>query len=551
MTSNDTAARRGADHLVDGLKTLGLDTIYSLSGNQIMPVYDALIGSGLRLIHVRHEAAAVHMAEADAQLTDRVGIALLTAGPGFANGLSALFTAAQSQTPLLILTGDAPLSRDGHGAFQEMDQLTAAGAFAKASVKLERAEDAHDLIRDAAAFARAGTPGPVHISLPDDVLRKTATRSSARHNPALTADEPATAEPVAAIADQIRSAKRPLIIAGPAFARQAHETALAHHAKTSNVPILALESPRGLRAPRIGALAEVLPEADLIVTLSLTPNFLLGFGEAPTIAETARFICCTDDAAALARTRARLGADRVEVVSLSGQRAFSAWTAGPDALLNQPSPNADSDWRAKVEAAVAFRPDNWAAIDASTPPFHAAAIMGAIKPFLADNPQTTLTIDGGEIGQWGQAILDAEFALINGPSGAIGGSIPYAIAAKAARPDAPSIAILGDGTAGFHFMEYETAIREELPFVAIIGNDAKWNAEYQIQVRDYGENRTFGCEMAPTRYDEIVRAMGGYGEQVTDISELRPAIERALASGLPACIDVPLESNPAPLIRRT
>ncbi len=177
--------------------------------------------------------------------------------------------------------------------------------------------------------------------------------------------------------------------------------------------------------------------------------------------------------------------------------------------------------------------------------------MGAIKPFLADNPQTTLTIDGGEIGQWGQAILDAEFALINGPSGAIGGSIPYAIAAKTARPDAPSIAILGDGTAGFHFMEYETAIREELPFVAIIGNDAKWNAEYQIQVRDYGENRTFGCEMASTRYDEIVRAMGGYGEHVTDISELRPAIERALASGLPACIDVPLESNPAPLIRRS
>ena len=116
--TDTTTQKRGADHLVDGLAALGIDTVYSLSGNQIMPVYDALIGSGLRLVHTRHEAAAVHMAEADAQLTNRAGIALLTAGPGFANGLSAIFTAQQSQTPVLVLTGDAPLARDDHGAFQ-------------------------------------------------------------------------------------------------------------------------------------------------------------------------------------------------------------------------------------------------------------------------------------------------------------------------------------------------------------------------------------------------------------------------------------------------
>ena len=225
--TDTTTQKRGADHLVDGLAALGIDTVYSLSGNQIMPVYDALIGSGLRLVHTRHEAAAVHMAEADAQLTNRVGVALLTAGPGFANGLSAIFTAQQSQTPVLVLTGDAPLARDGHGAFQEMDQLTAAGAFAKASIKLARAEDAFDLIRDAAAFARGGTPGPVHISLPDDVLRKTTGRDGARRNPALARTEPASTGPVARIAERIRAAKRPLIVAGPAFARQAHEAALA------------------------------------------------------------------------------------------------------------------------------------------------------------------------------------------------------------------------------------------------------------------------------------------------------------------------------------
>ena len=550
MTASDSAARRGADHLVDGLKTLGLNTIYSLSGNQIMPVYDALIGSGLRLVHTRHEAAAVHMAEADAQLTDRVGVALLTAGPGFANGLSALFTAAQSQTPVLVLTGDAPLARAGHGAFQEMDQQTAAGAFAKASAVLDDAAAAGQLIRDAATYARAGTPGPVHISLPDDVLRQTVPASTRRH-PALTATEPATLAPNGEITARLRAAKRPLILAGPAFARQAHEARLAALAEASGIPILALESPRGLRAPRIGALANVLPHADLVVTLGLTPNFLLGFGESPAVAETTRFIAVTDDDAALTRARDRLGAERIDIVPISGLRALAAWTAGPDAVLGQRSSRAAAGWRETVENAIRWRPPEWAGIAAGEPPFHAAAIANAIKPFLADNPATTLTIDGGEVGQWAQAILDAEFAVINGPSGAIGGSIPCAIAARTARPDAPSLAILGDGTAGFHFMEYETALRENLPFVAIIGNDAKWNAEYQIQVRDYGENRTFGCEMAPTRYDEVVRAMGGYGEQVTDLGELRPAIERAIASGLPACLDVPLQSIPAPVIRRT
>ena len=359
MTDN-TPQKRGADHLVDGLAALGIDTVYSLSGNQIMPVYDALIGSGLRLVHTRHEAAAVHMAEADAQLTNRVGIALLTAGPGFANGLSAIFTAQQSQTPVLVLTGDAPLARDGHGSFQEMDQLTAAGSFAKASVKLARAEDAFDLIRDAAAFARSGTPGPVHISLPDDVLRKTTGRADARRNPTLARTEPPSAGPVARIADRIRAAKRPLIVAGPAFARQAHEAALASHAAASNIPIIALESPRGLRAPRIGALTEVLPEADLIVTLSLTPNFLLGFGEAPAASETAHCNCCSDDPEALARAALRLGEDRIDVVTLSGARALAAWTDGPEALLNQQSPGAEAGWREKVEATVAWRPSAWA-----------------------------------------------------------------------------------------------------------------------------------------------------------------------------------------------
>jgi len=495
----------------------------------------------------------LYMAEAYQQVTGKVGVALLTAGPGFANGLSAIASATASQTPVVVMTGDAPLAMDGRGAFQEMDQQTPAGALAKASYRLERSQDAADMVQHAMAVASGGTPGPVHISLPDDVLRHETERAVGeaplpRHREAAPASASSLA-PSSALLDKIRAAKRPIFIAGPAFARPAWKGLLRTAGKANNIPFLALESPRGLRAPRIGILAQALAQADLVILLGMAPNFMLGFGEGPTFSDTAEFICFSDDIAANDQASRRLGADRVTSVGLSG--AVALMQLGDPETLDALRPNAAiAGWREQIEEAIAWRPPEWADIRTETAPFHAASVGHEIKTFIDRNDQLSLIIDGGEIGQWAQAILDAHYSIINGPSGAIGGSIPYAIAAKAARPDQPSIAILGDGTAGFYFMEFETALREELPFVAIIGNDAKWNAEHQIQLRDYGENRTFGCEMHPTRYDEVAKAMGGYGENVTNIRDIVPAIERAIASGKPACLNVEIQSIPAPVIRK-
>lgn len=554
MNSTDPAAEmNGAEHLIDALKTEGVEIVFSLSGNQIMPVYDALLGSDIRLIHTRHEGGAVYMAEAYAQTTGRVGIALLTAGPGFANGLSAMYSARESQTPLVVMTGDAPLKLAGRGAFQEMDQQTAAGALVKASFSVDSAVDMFDAIRNAIALAQDGTPGPVHISLHDDVLRNVAGRAGA--NPSvpspseLRSAQLASLELNQALVDQVKTAKRPLVLAGPSFARPAWEEKFATISAATGIPMLALESPRGLRAPRIGALAEVMPDVDLVVLLSIGPNFMLGFGQEPTFGAATRFLCFNDDADILREATERLGSDKVTAVALSGEQALSLLTS--DGTPSGLAPNAaEPDWKARVEEAIAWRPSAWQEIPANEAPFHAASVATEVGKFLDSHPHTSLIIDGGEVGQWCQAILDAPVAVINGPSGAIGGSIPYAIAAKSARPDQPSIAMLGDGTAGFYFVEFETALREQLPIVAIVGNDAKWNAEHQIQVRDYGAQRAFGCEMVPTRYDEMAKAMGCYGENVADIKELVPAIERAIASGKPACINVPIQSIAAPAISR-
>ena len=179
--------------------------------------------------------------------------------------------------------------------------------------------------------------------------------------------------------------------------------------------------------------------------------------------------------------------------------------------------------------------------------------MQALRPLQAlldSHPDSALVADGGEFGQWAQACLTAPHRVINGVAGAIGTALPYAIGVRSALPGAPVVAVLGDGTFGFHPAEIDTAVRYKLPFVAVIGNDARWNAEYQIQLRDYGVDRTHGCELLPTRYDLVAAAFGGYGELVTDAAEFASAIERAHRSGLPACVNVMIEGVAAPRIKR-
>ena len=157
---------------------------------------------------------------------------------------------------------------------------------------------------------------------------------------------------------------------------------------------------------------------------------------------------------------------------------------------------------------------------------------------------------GGEIGQWAQACLSAPHRAINGIAGSIGSALPFAVAARLAVPDAPVVAVLGDGTFGFHAAEFDTAVRHGLPMVVVVGNDARWNAEYQIQVRDYGRDRTIGCELLPTRYDQVAAAFGGHGVHVTDPAMMDAAVQEAVASGKPACINVMMEGLAAPTIRR-
>jgi acetolactate synthase-1/2/3 large subunit len=307
------------------------------------------------------------------------------------------------------------------------------------------------------------------------------------------------------------------------------------------VPVIGMESPRGVNDPGLGAFAEILAEADLVVLLGKPLDFTLRFGAA--LSPDCRLIVLDPDAAQIARATAVTGARAVVTAGVDSRTAIEALTA-------EPAPPDRAAWSGQVREALGFKMPAWATVRATAGRVHPVELCRAVDAFLARYPGATLVCDGGEIGQWPQALVDSERRLINGVAGTIGVSLPFAIAAQALRPDKPVVAIMGDGTFGFHMAELDTALRYRLPVIAIVGNDARWNAEYQIQLRQYGAERARNCDLLPSRYERVAEGLGGFGALATSEAELSDALERAQASGLPACINVMLEGAPAPVIRR-
>lgn len=547
----------GARQLVRAMQGAGVRRLFTLSGNQIMPVFDACLDAGIELIHVRHEAAAVHMADAWGRLTGEPGVALVTAGPGHANALSALYVALAAESPLVLLSGHAPLAQLGLGVFQEMPQAEMAGHVCKASWTAESgAQLGHDFAR-AMRTAKSGRPGPVHVSLPFDVSLGEVAESEKNvpqdedFSPAISMLDDSTARE---ILSHVEAAQRPLVLAGPSLLRGVGPELLADLSRTICRPAIGMESPRGVNDPSLGAFAEVLAEADLIVLIGKALDFTLKLGAAPTINSSCRFIQVDPELRILQQTVD--GLDRAERMVLTAS-ADSLPTLRRLIELASEKTWRSSDWTDEVAAAIAYRPDDWSDLQSPADgPLHAVEVCSAIQELLDETP-SVLVSDGGEFGQWAQACLSANHRLINGPSGSIGSSLPFGLAARAAQEtlgcdaDMRVVVLLGDGTFGFHPLEFETAIRHNLPFVAVVGNDAGWNAERQIQLRDYGPDRVFACDLLPTRYDQVVTALGGHGECVTKPAELKPALERALTSNKPACVNVFIQPNAAPLFRRT
>jgi acetolactate synthase-1/2/3 large subunit len=274
-----------------------------------------------------------------------------------------------------------------------------------------------------------------------------------------------------------------------------------------------------VKDPSLGRLAWVLGEADAVLLFGKRKDFTVGFGR--LFAKGARVIETPEEMDAQASCAV--------LVERAARRK-----------------RATGGWLAEAHAAIAHRPPEWATLRSKPEgPLHPVELCRAVQRLL-ESPDAVLVCDGGEFGQWSQACLRATHRIINGPAGSIGAALPFAAAAKLAFPAAQVVAMLGDGTFGFHLSEIDTAVRCKLDYVAVVGNDACWNAEHQIQLRAYGKARAHGLDLLPTRYGAVVAAMGGHGADIARPGDIAPALERAARSGLPACVNSMIERLPAP-----
>ena len=506
-----------ASVLVETLHRYGVDRIFALSGNQVLPIFEAAFDAGIEIVHVRHEAAAVHMADAWGRLTDAPGVAVVAAGTAHGNALGALLTALHAESPMLLLSGQTARGDIGRGGFQEAPHAEMAAHMTKRSWSILEPGAVQGEVSEALRVAASGRPGPVHIAVPYDVLGAPATSDQEATPPEPIAHADRARVSVGDISGFLGRCNRPLVLVGPAMMRASGT--LSRLSDATGVPVIATESPRGVDDPSLGRYREILGNADGVVLLGKRLDWSLAFADA--FDPACRFLQIDADAAELERT-ARLLADSNRLVqSLEMDPATAA-----SALVEEVRDDLGSrSWRATVGAAIAHRPKGaerycFGQGDQEVPAaIHPAEVCRAIQPWL-DNESVHVG-DGGEFGQWAQALLAAPHRIVNGPAGAIGASIPFAIAAKQAMPDSRVIATLGDGSFGFHAMEFDTAVRYGVPFVAVVGNDARWNTEYQRQLGRKGARYVAPYQLLPTRYDLLVEALGGHGEYVTDFQRAR------------------------------
>ena len=524
--------------LIQTLANNGVEVIFSLSGNQIMPLYDACIDANIRIIHTRHEGAAVYMAEAYAQLSGKLGVALVTAGPGLLNAVSALYSAARSETPILLISGDAGLGMDGRGGFQELDQCAITAPITKHSARPLNAAAILSDLDHCISTALSGTPGPTHLALAFDLLSQTTGLDAAKQVTLQPANAMSQSD-LETVIKAIDAAKHPLIMTGPQANRTRQPTANTALEAALGLPIICLESARGLSDSFYGDLTAALKSADLVIHLGKLADYSTGLHASGRITKGTPIISIlTDDQTApmpahddhpitLIRT-GNIPASMIQLAKVINDRHVSV---------------CDVDWPGTVTASITRRLA-WQASDQGR---HPAVLTTQLQSAINQAASPILIADGGEFCQWVQAGCSAPRRMINGPSGAIGGGIAYAIGASIACPEAKIFLVMGDGTAGFYLGEIHTAVRTNANITAIIGNDYRWNAEVQIQIDTYGPDRVYGCDLdEKADYTAAAIGLGAQGQNVGPDDDLDAALRTASAFQGLAVLNVLIDGQAAP-----
>ncbi len=517
--------------IVLALKRAGVSHLFTLNGGHIWPILTATAEHGIRIIDVRHEQSAAFAAEGWAKVTRECGVAAVTAGPGVTNAASALAQAQSADSPIFVIGGRAPVARWGMGSLQEMDHVAVVRSLTKEALTLGSAEEAYGAASGCIRSALSRRTGPVFMDVPLDVFFGAADVPEATEH--LTADHGPLPDPdaVERAARLIRDAERPAVIAGGSVWWSHAEGELGALVEGAQLPLCVNGMARGMLPPGhpllfARARGKALGEADLILVVGVPLDFRLNFGQPPVFAEGARLVVVDVDA-----HRKHRSAE----VSLYGDLK-----AALSALANAASGGRErADWLEGLRAAeAASRHADLAMTQSESTPVHPARLISEVDRFC--DPDAILVGDGGDFVSFAGRLIERPAPglwIDPGPFGCLGSGPAYAMAAKLARPDRQVILLSGDGAFGFSAMEFDTMVRHRIPVVCVVGNNGIWALEKHPMQSLLGAS--IATDLAPrTRYDKVVEALGGHGELVERPDQIRPALERAFKSGLPACVNV-------------
>ena len=527
----------------------GVETMFTLSGAHVFPMYDAAVKAEppMPIIDVRHEPTAVFAAEAIGKLTRTPGLAVLTAGPGVTNGVSPIAQASFSGSPLVVVGGRAPNNRWGSGSLQELDQPPILESISKSSTTAHKVDDIAPAVDEAFTLAGSSHRGPTFVDVPmDEFFNSTIVTTQSRGNTSAPIEP--DPESLAKIAELIRDSTRPVLVLGTdVWADHAEEAAL-HFVEETGIPVISNGMGRGIVPgghPQLvtKARSTSFNQADLVIVVGTPLDFRLGYGifggkDGTTPARTVHVA----DSPGQVSTHAELAG------SVNGDLTL-VFTGLLDSLTSPSQHGRRPDWSSwigalQAEVAAATQRDS-ELLTAEADPIHPARIYGELLPRLADD--AVVIGDGGDFVSFAGKFVEPKRPggwLDPGPYGCLGAGMGAAMAARIARPSSQVVLLYGDGAAGMSLMDVDSLVRHNLPVVMVVGNNSAWGLEKGPMQWLYGYD--VAADLAPqTRYDQVVTALGGGGEMVTDPKEIGPALDRAFASGIPYLVNVMTDVNAA------
>jgi acetolactate synthase-1/2/3 large subunit len=524
------------------LKAAGVECVFTLSGGHVMGIYDGCLDEGIRVIDVRHEQAATHAADAWARLNPgKVGVAILTAGPGVTDGVTGVANAWRANSPILVFGGQGPFNNLRRGSLQEMDHVSVMKPITKWADACYETGRIGEYIELAIRTALSGIPGPAFLEIPMDILHAPIDVDAIPlprfrdYRVRSTADD----ESIAAAAALVERSARPMIMAGTALKWSEGGPALRRFAEATRMPVFTNGMGRGqlpMSHPQFfnRSRKEALGTADLVILAGTPLDFRMKYGASiPTDTKIVQ----------LDLDETLIGQNRSADVGLVGNLG-----ANLDALLKAVGGGLDfgdrsAELRAIEDAAEAALAEQ---LDSDEVPIDPQRLCREIADCIATDDEMIVIGDGGDIVAQASKVLkvpDRGTWMDPGPLGTLGVGMPFAIAAQLSNPGQRVMIIYGDGSFGLNGFEYDTAVRFGLPIVGIVGNDAAWGQMMRPQAMIYGSDRLVATELTYTRYDLVVEALGGHGEHVTEPAGIRPAIERAFASGKPALVNVEMRKD--------